>query len=384
MVDYKQLASRRERERERESQRERGREREREDSRNAASMRGGEGEGEGEGKGEGQAGVASSRAVPPEEEVGRGEEGRGGHEASQPGQLVKLIRRLHGNVPQDNGGDLGATAVTAEAGAASEVTQPGVAEAGERRVYAGWERGVGGAGKGDKGLKESECDTGGWKLVHRGEVEVEMPAAVASKLTVLGRKARVHRIGAKQLYDKLGFEGTVKRSTLKLAGCPKVYSSRTEMLRELNTTGLPTYESARRDRLKRLKTQRHRRPWSAAPADASERGEGMGAAERSEGVAVAVDLLDRFKAWEAKRKAKVEALKAQKEANEEARMQEGLKSESQAVGGGGLRLRSVLDRRSPLTSRETDALLTRMQVREQQRRGTERKKERERERERCA
>ena len=110
----------------------------------------------------------------------------------------------------------------------------------------------------------------------------------------------------------------------------------------------------------------------------------MGAAERSEGVAVAVDLLDRFKAWEAKRKAKVEALKAQKEANEEARMQEGLKSESQAVGGGGLRLRSVLDRRSPLTSRETDALLTRMQVREQQRRGTERKKERERERERCA
>ena len=62
-----------------------------------------------------------------------------------------------------------------------------------------------------------------------------MPAAVACKLRVEGRRARIHRTGAKELYDKLGFDGTVRRSSFKLAGCSKVYASRTEMLRELNT-----------------------------------------------------------------------------------------------------------------------------------------------------
>ena len=39
----------------------------------------------------------------------------------------------------------------------------------------------------------------------------------------------------------------------QLAGCAKVYPSRTEMLRELNTTGIPTHDALRRQKLQSLK-----------------------------------------------------------------------------------------------------------------------------------
>lgn len=200
--------------------------------------------------------------------------------------------------------------------------------------------------------------------MHRGEVEVEMPAAVASKLTVVGRKIRVHRTGERELFDKLGFEGTAKRSSLKLAGCPKVYSSRTEMLRELNTIGLPTYESMRRQRIKSL---RRRRPWSAATSNADGGEGGDGVCGKVAAAGVVPDFVERFKEWEAKRRAKVEAKQLER-----------LESEGQgvvSVGCAGPEQLTATHRapgavvrsKTSLSTLETEALLARMQADSQRR-----------------
>jgi len=133
---------------------------------------------------------------------------------------------------------------------------------------------------------------------------VAMPAAVACKLRVEGRRARIHRTGAKELYDKLGFDGTVRRSSFKLAGCSKVYASRTEMLRELNTCGVPSTDKLQKERLNKLK-QRKRQ--ALLPAAAGAGGEGKPVAS----------VIERLQEWEEKRKAKVlQRLQRQRELEE--------------------------------------------------------------------
>ncbi|KAJ1484556.1 tubulin-tyrosine ligase family-domain-containing protein, partial [Baffinella frigidus] len=86
----------------------------------------------------------------------------------------------------------------------------------------------------DVDLKEVEVDTGGWVLVHRGEVEVSMPVSLMGKLKVQGRSARIHRPGQKELYISLGLDGTRRKTAIKVVGFKKVFESRTEMLKEMN------------------------------------------------------------------------------------------------------------------------------------------------------
>jgi len=221
-------------------------------------------------------------------------------------------------------------------------------------VYAAWQRGVGGADGKEIGLKEKNCNTGGWCLIHRGEVEVSMPAALACKLTVTGRKIRIHRTGQKELYDTLGFEGTVKRSALKLAGCAKVYPSRTEMLRELNTTGIPTHDALRRQKLQSLKRKT--------------------LARLREGKGDGPDVLERMREWQEKKKSKIleqlRRVRAEEEAEIDAsrrrprssalRVESSVHSASEAVKDGAVTWASKTAK--SLTSLETDSLLSRMQA----------------------
>jgi hypothetical protein len=197
---------------------------------------------------------------------------------------------------------------------------------------------------------ERECDTGGWGLVHRGEVEVPMPAAVACKLIVEGRRARIHRTGTKELYDKLGFDGTVRRATLKLAGCSKVYSSRTEMLKELNTTGIPSNDALQRKRLEKLR--RRNRPLSL-PGDQG----GEGGQEPAD-----LPFMERQLQWEEKRRLKVAERLARKREKEEAEVEA-----ARALLAPREAAERAFDGKTALSSRQTEALLERMQADSQKR-----------------
>ena len=62
----------------------------------------------------------------------------------------------------------------------------------------------------------------------------------------------------REIQREMGFVGEIYAHTnvpahTQLAGCAKVYPSRTEMLRELNTTGIPTHDALRRQKLQSLK-----------------------------------------------------------------------------------------------------------------------------------
>mmetsp|Transcript_47352 Transcript_47352/g.148079 ORF Transcript_47352/g.148079 Transcript_47352/m.148079 type:complete len:749 (+) Transcript_47352:297-2543(+) len=83
--------------------------------------------------------------------------------------------------------------------------------------------------------REGACDTGQWRLIHRGESEIAMPRTIASKLYVEGTRVKIRRPGMKELFSKLGMDGTQRKSSIKITGSKKVYESRTEMLRDLNT-----------------------------------------------------------------------------------------------------------------------------------------------------
>ena len=223
-----------------------------------------------------------------------------------------------------------------------------------------WQRGVGGPGKKAQGLKDRTCDTGGWDLVYKGEVEVAMPAAVACKLRVEGRRARIHRTGAKELYDKLGVDGTVRRSCLKLAGCSKVYSTRTEMLRELNTCGVPSADKLRQDRLNKF---RQRKRQALQPPAVGADGE----------VKPLASVMERLQEWEAKRKFKLhQRLQRQREL-EDAELQAARALPSFAKAKGGKASDAIETahaapaRKSTLTNYETQSLLQRMDADAQKR-----------------
>ncbi|EKX47494.1 hypothetical protein GUITHDRAFT_152129 [Guillardia theta CCMP2712] len=62
-----------------------------------------------------------------------------------------------------------------------------------------------------------------------------MPRTIASKLYVEGTRVKIRRPGMKELFSKLGMDGTQRKSSIKITGSKKVYESRTEMLRDLNT-----------------------------------------------------------------------------------------------------------------------------------------------------
>ena len=219
-----------------------------------------------------------------------------------------------------------------------------------------WQRGLSGPGQkaqGLKGLKDRACDTGGWDLVYKGEVEVAMPAAVACKLRVEGRRARIHRTGAKELYDKLGVDGTVRRSCLKLAGCSKVYSTRTEMLRELNTCGVPSADKLRQDRLNKF---RQRKRQALPPPAVGADGE----------VKPLASVMERLQEWEEKRKLKLlQRLQHQREL-EEAELQAARALPSFAKAKGGKASDAIETayaapaRKGTLTNDETQSLLQRM------------------------
>uniref|UniRef100_A0A7S0EH49 Tubulin--tyrosine ligase-like protein 9 n=1 Tax=Hanusia phi TaxID=3032 RepID=A0A7S0EH49_9CRYP len=88
----------------------------------------------------------------------------------------------------------------------------------------------------DLDLKEVACDTGRWRLIHRGECEITMPKTSASKLCVEGTRVKIRRPGMKEFISKLGMDGTQRKSSIKISGSSKVYESRTQMLRDLNTS----------------------------------------------------------------------------------------------------------------------------------------------------
>jgi len=185
-------------------------------------------------------------------------------------------------------------------------------------------------------------------LVHAGEVEVAMPAATACKLRVQGRRARIHRTGAKEMYDKLGVDGTVRRTALKLAGCSKIFNSRTEMLRELNTTGIPSNDALRRKRLKGL-----RRKIRPSPCE-EDNGEG-GCTVKAVGPVPSV--VERLQEWDEKRKRKVLVRLERQRQMEEAQL-DAARSVCLFAPRGDASDRS--QRKVALTSDETEALLQRM------------------------
>ena len=47
--------------------------------------------------------------------------------------------------------------------------------------------------------REGACDTGQWRLIHRGESEITMPRTTASKLCVEGTRVKIRRPGMKEL-----------------------------------------------------------------------------------------------------------------------------------------------------------------------------------------
>ena len=71
-----------------------------------------------------------------------------------------------------------------------------------------------------------------------------------------GNRPTSHR---REIQRELGLVGEIHARTnmscahTQLAGCAKVYPSRTEMLQELNTTGIPTHDALRRQKLQSLK-----------------------------------------------------------------------------------------------------------------------------------
>ena len=52
-----------------------------------------------------------------------------------------------------------------------------------------------------------------------------------------GRRCKIHKPSLKELYDKLGMQGTERRGTFKVTGSKLVFETRAEMLHALNTTG---------------------------------------------------------------------------------------------------------------------------------------------------
>ena len=98
---------------------------------------------------------------------------------------------------------------------------------------------------------------------------------------------------ALQLINKLGMDGTERKSTLRLAGSSKVWSSRWEMLKEINTMApiIPLYQRQKR------KVKRTAPRDDGASANA-ERGDAKPAAAPS--------VADRMREWEEAKRAKVE------------------------------------------------------------------------------